>query len=61
MSSYLEKNRYSVWKREGDERAYVVGRLNDPTTLQPSFFLWCKEDGTRVYDLTQDNWNETNG
>ncbi len=58
MDSYLEKNRYSKWKREDDENIYVVGRMNDPTTLQPSFFLWCKEDGTRIYDLTQDNWHE---
>ena len=58
MSSYLEQNRYSKWKREGDENIYVVGRMTDPLTLKPAFFLWCKETGIRVYDLTQDNWNE---
>ena len=61
VHSYLEKNRYTRWQRENDERIYITGRLTDPTTLEPSFFLWCKEDGTRVYDLTQDDWQEQTG
>lgn len=58
-NSYLENNRYSTWQRENDENIYTVSRMIDPTTLQSSFFLWCKEDGTKIYDLTQDNWHES--